>query len=188
MIVAGEEAFARRVALGVIVTTSLSAWHFFIPFMFVFDFLKRTKASRQYTQQYMFLRNMALDVAEEIRIGKDVENSFSKMENSINQHQRGLNLSSENLLRCRMKTAHLLVDHYLKMLDADGNDYITIVRNAYPERKDYAQFLTHLSTAEKEADLLLMKTIGAPGKRLQKMSAEHRQLEIQREKDLVILY
>jgi len=188
IILAGEEAFARRVALAVIVTTSVSAWQFFMPFMFIFDFFKRGKAIRRYTQRYMFLRKMALGAAEEIRAGKDMGDGISPIESTLSRHWRDLGPSSESLTQCCIRVAHLLVDHYLKMLDAGGDSYSTMIRSAYPAQQDYAAYLTRLSASEKEADLLLMEAVRAPEDQREKVSAEHRQLERQREKDLVIIY
>lgn len=188
IVLAGEKAFARRVALGVIVTSELSAWHFSIPFMFIFDFLKRVRGTRQYSQQYMFLRTMALDALAHSPGGKGLEDELLQIEGTIDRHQKRLNLPSQDLLRCRMKTAHLLIDGYMKMLNGDGESYSAIVRSAFPDREDYTRHLAQLSEAEKEADLLLIELTTASEKRRKKIAAEHRQLDIQREKDLDIVY
>ena len=188
IILAGERAFARRVALGVIVTSELSAWHFSIPFMFIFDFLKRVRATRQYSQQYMFLRTMALDAAANSPGKEGLEGEILQIENTLDRHQKLLNLPSQDLLRCRMRTIHLLVDGYTKMLNGNGESYSAIVRSAYPDREDYAQHLAQLSVVEEETDLLLIELTAASEKHWKKVAAEHRQLNIQREKDLDIVY
>jgi hypothetical protein len=54
MILFAEEALARQVALGVIVTSPLTVWHYLIPFMFIFDFLRRNTILRRYAKHFLF--------------------------------------------------------------------------------------------------------------------------------------
>jgi hypothetical protein len=54
LVLDGEESFARAVALGVIVKRPPSAWHFLLPGMFLFDFLRRSSETRRYSDLFLF--------------------------------------------------------------------------------------------------------------------------------------
>lgn len=58
-----EESFARVVALGIHVKRPLSTWHFFLPGMFIFDFLRRSSEIKRYGDLFLFPRKLALEAA-----------------------------------------------------------------------------------------------------------------------------
>ena len=69
LILKSETLFAREVALGVVVTRPLNSWYYLIPGMFIIDFLRRQKAIRQYSRDYLFPRRHALYCAKELMDG-----------------------------------------------------------------------------------------------------------------------
>ena len=168
-------------------TAEVSAGQFLIPFMFVFDFIKRNRTIRQYTQRYMHLREVALDAAAAIYWGSDREQAVSQAEKELGRERSGHCLSDDVFSR-RAKVVKLLIDLYAKMLDTDENDYAGLIRDVYPSREDYERHLCQLTLAETEADRLLLEMGAASEDRRKAMASEHRHLETQREKDLAILY
>lgn len=73
-----EESFARAVALGVHVKRPLSTWHFLLPGMFIFDFLRRSIEIKRYGDLFLFPRKLALNGALEMIKGEDKKISFQE--------------------------------------------------------------------------------------------------------------
>jgi hypothetical protein len=184
IILCAEESFAREVALGVIVTRPLTVWHYFIPFMFVLDFLRRNSVIRSYTKHFMFPRKLAIDAAQDITNGEDKENRLSRVEEEIKEWLNALNLYSSALHRSQMEVVNLLIDHYSKLLNADGDIYNYLVKNAYNHQESYAAFLSRLASVEKEVDRAITETLGENEKLREKILAEQQQVEKQRKKML----
>src|SRR5512139_3046425 len=109
-----EESFARAVALGVIVKRPPSAWHFLLPGMFLFDFLRRSGETRRYSDLFLFPRRLALDGAFDLLHGEEREKVFLKAEEEVRGWLITLKLDSERLLRAHMSQVTLLVDHYIR--------------------------------------------------------------------------
>ena len=188
MILSFEESFAREVALGVIVTRPLTVWRQLIPFMFIFDFLRRTSVIRGYTQNFMFPRKVAIAAAQDINSGEERENRLSRVEEEIKEWLSSLRLYSSALHLSQMEVVNLLIDHYSKLLNADGDTYNYLVKNAYIRREDYAAFLSRLASMEKEVDRAMTETLGENETLREKILAEQRQLEKQREKNLAEIF
>jgi hypothetical protein len=147
-----EESFARAVALGVHVKRHLTPWHFLLPGMFLFDFLRRSSETRRYSALFLFPRKLALDGALEIIKGEDRKEILSQIEEKMEQWLSSLNLYSEKLHRSHMEQIYLLIDHYSKMLRTEGDSYPALVKNAYQSREQYEAYLHRLNAAEQEVD------------------------------------
>jgi hypothetical protein len=147
-----EESFARAVALGVHVKRPLTAWHFLLPGMFIFDFLRRSSEASRYSALFLFPRKLALDGALEIIKGEDRKKILSQIEEKMGQWLSSLNLYSEKLHRSHMEEIYLLIDHYSKVLHAEGDSYPSLVKNAYQTREHYEAYLHRLTAAEQEVD------------------------------------
>lgn len=176
-ILAAEEAFARQVALSVIVTTPQSAFHYIIPFMFVFDFLRRTATIRHYTRHFLFPRRLALDAAQDILGGEERTKRLSEIELQIKAWLNGLKLYSSAVQQKQMDVIHLLVEHYTKLLQVNGDTYNALVRNRYDNRQNYEAYLRRLAAAEEELDGAVMEELGEDEKLRRRMEAERRQVE-----------
>src|SRR5512135_1059846 len=94
LILDGEESFARAVALGVVVKRPLSPWHFILPGMFLFDFLRRSSETRRYSDLFLFPRKLALNGTLNILSGEDREDILSRIEDKMKLWLASLNLSS----------------------------------------------------------------------------------------------
>jgi hypothetical protein len=160
LILDSEESFARAVALGVIVKRPPSAWHFLLPGMFLFDFLRRSSETRRYSDLFLFPRRLALKGALEILNGEDRKKILSRIEDDVKQWLVSLSLYSERLHRRQMDVIDLLVDHYSRLLHAEGNHYPDLIRYAYPAREFYEDYLHRLSTAEQEVDHAIVEIRG----------------------------
>ncbi len=184
LILDGEESFARAVALGVVVKRPLSPWHFILPGMFLFDFLRRSGETRRYSDLFLFPRKLALSGTLNILSGEDREDILSRIEDKMKQWLASLNLSSEILLRKEMDEINLLVDHYSRLLRAEGNDYQGLIKDAYPARESYEAYLNRLGVAEKEGDLVIAEMRGKTEEILERLRAERVQVMELRAKEI----
>ena len=184
VILEAEESFARAVALGVHVKRPLSAWHFILPGMFIFDFLRRSSETRRYSTLFVFPRKLALDGALKIIKGEDRKKIFSEIEEEMKQWLSSLNLYSERLHRKHMDEIDLLIDHYSKLLHAEGNNYPDLVKDAYPTRESYEAYLHRLSAAEQEVDHAIAEIRGETDEIWGRLRAEQIQVMELRTKEV----
>ena len=68
--------------------------------------------------------------------------------------------NSDKIRQAQTKEIDLLIEHYLRLLQADGNDYISLVVNAYQNRQNYIALLEQLETAEKKVTEAARLTLG----------------------------
>jgi hypothetical protein len=184
LILDAEELFARIVALGVHVKRPLSAWHYILPGMFILDFLRRSGETRRYSALFVFPRKLALDGALDIIQGENRKQTLSQIEEKMKQWLSSLNLYSEKLHRKYMDVIDLLVDHYSKLLHAEGNSYRALVNHAYGTRAPYEVYLKHLSAAEQDADLALAEIRGGTEEIGERLRAEQIQVMELRAKEV----
>jgi hypothetical protein len=184
LILAAEEAFARQVALGVIVTMPQSAFHYLIPFMFIFDFLRRSATVRHYTKQFLVPRRLALEAAQDILRGEDRTKRLSTIEPQIKAWLNGLKLYSSAVQQKQMDVIQLLVEHYIILLQASGDSYDGLVRNGYDNRQNYESHLKHLADEEEGLDRAILEELGQNEKLGQKLRAEREQVRRLSEKRL----
>jgi hypothetical protein len=184
VILNAEESFARAVALGVYVRRPLTAWRFLLPGMFIFDVLRRSSEIRRYSDLFLFPRKLALDGALDILNGEDRKNILSQIEKEIRQWLTSLKIYSERLLRGHMDEIHLLIDHFSKLLNAVGNSYYALVKNAYKTREQYEAHLHQLTAAEQEIDQAISNIHGEAIDIWERLRAEQAQAEKLREKEV----
>jgi hypothetical protein len=184
IILEAEESFARTVALGVVVKKPLTAWHFIIPGMFIFDFLRRNSETRRYSELFLFPRKTALHGTLNVLKGDDRKQVLSRMEEDIRQWLIPLKLYSERLLRGHMEQINLLIDHYIKLFQVEGNSYPELVRNAYKTQDQFMGYLERLVTAEQEVDGAVAEIHGGIPEIWERLRAEQVQVESLRKKDI----
>jgi hypothetical protein len=188
IILEAEESFARTVALGVVVKKPLTPWHFIIPGMFIFDFLRRNSETRRYSELFLFPRKSALHGAFDVLKGDDRKQVLSRVEEDIRQWLISLKLYSERLLRGHMEQIHLLIDHYIALFQAEGNSYHELVRNAYKTQDQFVGYLQRLAAAEQEVDGAVAEIHGKTPEIWQCLRAERVQVEEMRGKELERIY
>jgi hypothetical protein len=171
-----EESFARAVALGVHFKRPVTAWHFLLPGIFIFDFLRRSSETRRYSNLFLFPRKLALDGALDILNGGDPKKILTQIENHMKQWLASLNLYSEKLHRKHMEEISLLIDHYSKVLHAEGNNYPGLVKYAYADRESYEAYLHRLSAAEQEVDHAIAEMRGETKEIRERLQAEQIQV------------
>jgi hypothetical protein len=184
LVLDGEESFARAVALGVLVKRPLSAWHFLLPGMFLFDFLRRSSETRRYSDLFLFPRKLALKGVLDILNGEDRNEILSQIEDNVKRWLVSVNLYSERLQRKHMDVIDLLMDHYSRLLHAEGNDYPDLIRYAYPARESYETYLHRLSAAEQEVDQAIVEIRGETKEIMERLRMERVQVSELRTKEV----
>jgi hypothetical protein len=184
MILSAEESFAREVALGVQVTRPFTVWHYMIPGIFIIDFLRRGSAVRRYSFHFMFPRRLALDVAQDVTLGEDRGRRLLRAREETETWLHSLNLYSEGLTRSQTAMVRLLVDHYDRLLKADGDSYYALIEKAYATREGYEAFLSRLASAEEKVDQGIIEALGETEGLRERLIAERTQVDRQREKHL----
>jgi hypothetical protein len=182
MILMTEEQMAREVTLGVIVTRPLTVWHYIIPGMFIIDFLRRGSALRKYTEHFMFPRKRAIDAAQALAQGQDEDAVSSRLENETRLWLNSLDLYTPGLLDAQLAVIKLLVDHYARLLNADGVSIYALIKAAYESRDRFQEHIDELTAAEADVDRELIAKLGETDKLKAKISAEQKQLEERRSK------
>ena len=188
MIVSAEEQFAREVTLGVIVQQPLSVWHFLIPGVFIFDFLRRNTAISRYTKHFMFPRRLAIDAAQNLLRGYETASVNSRTAAEIENWLNALGLFSPQLERAQKKTIDLLIVHYGKLLAAEGASYDELIENAYASREAFETHLRELSAAEDDIDRELIAQAGDDQKLREKLQLEKQQVAMRRQKILEAIF
>jgi hypothetical protein len=184
MILAAEKQFAREVTLGVIVQRPLSVWHYMIPGMFIFDFLRRTSAISRYTKHFLFPRQLAIDAAQRLLHGHEKAAENSQVAAEIQNWLSSLNLYSLQLAQAQQRAVDLLIAHYGKLLNAEGNSYDELIENAYSAREAYEAQVRELTAAEAEIDRAVIEKAGNNEKLKEKLQLEAQQVELRRKKIL----
>jgi hypothetical protein len=182
MIVAAEQQFAREVTLGVIVGRPLALWQTIIPGMFIIDFLRRGSAIKQYTRHFMFPRKLALDAARAEIQGQELAAASADLENDISNWLHAMKLYTPELHQAQTAVIHVLTGHYSKLLKAEGDTYLLLIKRAYQNREGFQIFLDQITAAEKEVDRELMNKFGENPKIEEKLLAERKQVEKRRQK------
>ncbi|MEE8329612.1 MAG: NF038143 family protein [Thermodesulfovibrionia bacterium] len=180
IIQSAEEEFAREVALGVLVARPVSVWETLIPFMFIMDYLRRGSVVRLYVRNFMFPRKMAIDAALDINSGEDREKRLLRVEEAIKEWLNSLKLYSPGLHRNQMEVIALLIEHYSKLLNSDGDTYNSLVKSAYNNRGNYEAYLSRLVSLEKEVDRAIIEKLGETENLRQRLLAEQLQVEERR--------
>jgi hypothetical protein len=81
-----------------------------------------------------------------------------------------------------MSVVRLLVDHYAKLLQEEGDTYYSLVRNGYENRENYELYLSRLASLEGEVDRDIVDKSPADENSKQRLLAEQREVENRRQK------
>ena len=154
-IIAQEEVFAHTLALKVLDRPKLSIWMILIPVIFVYFFYRYQRFSsgrKAFCENYLVSRKRALNEAlEVIRTGRKPDINALARQSSLPQEVREKNT----------EVLAVLVDHYIDLLHADGEDFPALVRSAYKTRTNFLLFVNQLNQAEKALNRALEPHLAA---------------------------
>jgi hypothetical protein len=83
---------------------------------------------------------------------------------------------------------NLLIDHYIKLFQVEGNSYQELVRNAYETQDQFMGYLQRLVAAEQEVDEAVAEIHGGTPEIWQRLRTEQVQLEEMRRKEIERIY
>jgi plasmid maintenance system killer protein len=161
-ILAQENAVAKAVARSVIGESSVTVWDVLIPIIFIFNVLKFKRAREIFALNFLFTKKLALQGAfDMIKTGQSREDALAQIRNRTSEilasDKKGI--YSIKIRQKQMREVELLLDHYYRLLNADGKDYSSMVRNAYLTRKDFIAFAKQLEGIEKEVNRAASQTV-----------------------------
>ena len=162
-ILSQERALAKTVASAVIGQTTVTVWDVLIPIVFVFNVLKFKRAREVFTLNFLFTKKLALEGAfMMVKTGQSREDALGQIRDRTSQilasDKKGI--YSIKIRQKQMREIELLLDHYFRLLNAEGKDYASMVRQAYRTRQNFAAFLKELEGIEKEVNRAASQTVG----------------------------
>jgi len=161
-ILSQERSLAKTVANGVIGQNPVGVWDVLIPIVFLFNFLSFKRARETFALNFMFTKKLALEAAfNMIKRELNKEEAMTQIKDKTSQilasDKKGI--YSVKIRQKQMREIELLIDHYYRLLNAEGKDYVTMVKNTYKNRKDYAAFIMQLEQVEKEVNRAATQTL-----------------------------
>jgi len=163
MIFAREKRLANSVALQAIQTKPFSVWEVLIPIIFVLSFMRSREQREVFAQNLMFTKKMALDAAVEmLKNGLSKEAALQRITAETQSLLSSIpaGVYSDAIRQKQLAEIELLIDHYCRLLQADGGDYAALTADAYRTRKDYAFFFERLALAEHAVAEAARETLG----------------------------
>lgn len=163
MILSRETAMARAVALATIKPRPFSVWEVLIPIIFIFGYMRSKETREVFTQNVLFTKKMAMQAAFDM-LKKDqtresvMERIRSKTREMIATIPGGI--YSEEIRQEQLKEIELLVDHYCRLLNSDGDDYDSLVFNAYRTPERLTEFFERLQKTEESVGRAARNTLG----------------------------
>ena len=161
-ILAYERSLAKAVASAVIESKPLSVWEITIPILFVTNFFRFKRSREVFTLNFLFTKKLALEAAfEMIKKGHSKDEAMSRIKdktrNILASDQKGV--YSQKVRQKQLNEMELLIDHYRRLLGADGKDFTSMMKHAYRTRESYDKFLGKLKGAEIEVNRAAKQTV-----------------------------
>jgi uncharacterized Fe-S cluster-containing radical SAM superfamily enzyme len=163
LILSGERSLATSVARVVIKLPPISAWEVMIPILLVFSFAKSKESREIFVQNFMFTKQLALKAARDmIKEGQSREEIMSRIEEETRSLLASVKegLYSEQVRLMQLAEIDLLIDHYRRVLQADGDNHASWIIHSYGSRENYTAFLERLKGAEKAVYTAAVQTVG----------------------------
>ena len=154
---------AQGLALSLIRFKTLTVWEIMIPVIFILNYVKLKHSREIFVQNQMFTKKMALDAALDMK-KKDAspETVMAQIQSKTKELVSSVpgGIYSDDIRRQQLKEIDLLIDHFSQLLNAEGNDYASLVTYAYQTAADYSSFLEQLKSAENEVMAAARRTLG----------------------------
>lgn len=163
IVLSRETNIARLIALKVLKPKPFTVWEVLIPIFFIFGYMKSKEQREIFAQNLLFTKKMALDAAYDM-----LKNDHSRQSAELQMKKKTDDLLaalpddvySEAIRQEQLKEMDLLMGHYCKLMQAEGQDYDTLVLDAYRVRAEYNSFLEVLRDAEERVTQAARQTLG----------------------------
>lgn len=136
------------------------------PLLFLIDYLRIKTELDSTKENLLFTKKLALDAARNIKNGeekrKEMEKIISETNELLEKDREGI--YSEKIRDKQLEEIEILVNHYLKLLNVEGEEYMALVSHAY-SKNAYLSFLRKLGEAEKRVNQAAIDTLRTGGKK-----------------------
>ncbi len=164
-ILAQERRWAVAVARSFSQPRPISVWEVMIPVLLIFNYARSRNARDVMVQNLLFTKRLALDGACEIldrgKTRHAVVEAFEERTRELLDTVQG-GLYSQAIRDRQLAEMQLLLDHYLALLQAEGQRVEDLTRNAYGTLERYQAFLGKLEEAEGEVNRAALSTLEQP--------------------------
>ncbi len=124
----------------------------------------KSKETREiFAQNVMFTKKMALQAAfDMLKKGEARKSVMERIESKTQDMIASVpgGIYSAEIRREQLKEIDLLIDHYQRLLESQGNDYDSLVFNAYQTPNQLADFFARLQKAEESVGQAARSTLG----------------------------
>ena len=154
---------AQGLAASLIRPKTLTVWEIMIPVIFILNYVKLKHSREIFVQNQMFTKKMALDAARDMKKkGASKEAVMEQIQDKTRELLTSVpgGIYSDDIRRQQLKEMDLLLDHYIKLLNAEGRDYASLVTNAYQSAAEYNSFFSELTIAETAVMGAAQRTLG----------------------------
>jgi hypothetical protein len=175
IVVSGETMIARSVALATIKPRPFSVWEVLIPIIFIFGYIRSKEQREVFAQNILFTKKMAMQAAfNMLKKGQTRESAMEKIRSKTREMIASIpdGIYSDEIRQEQLKEIDLLVDHFCRLLNSEGDDYDSLVFNAYRTPDRLAEFFEQLQKAEDRVGRAAQNTLGgnADNRTLEKMN------------------
>jgi hypothetical protein len=134
MILSRERSWAQAITAKVMRPKPLTVWDVMIPIIFIMNYMDSKKRRELFAENLMFTKKLALEAARDL-LGKgqsrEQVSAMIEQKTSSVLASENTGIYSEEIRQSQIKEIDVLIDHYLKLLNAEGKDYSSLVINAY---------------------------------------------------------
>jgi len=180
-IFAYERIFAFKLGERVLEKPKLSVWMILIPLIIVYHMYRHQKyveARSKFAENFLMTRRWALaEAGYVVAEGKKKDARGISAQASMPDDARDFHIA----------LISTLLDHYVDLLRADGDDVESLIRTAYGSRTNYMLYLNQLSQTEKRLNAALEPHLSKEHKdikqtihRIEQIAEEMRREEVRR--------
>jgi len=175
--------FTREVALAVYGKRSVPVWYFYVPFMFLLEAIRKGSFIRTFLQASTLPQELAINAALELNRGEDKVTLLLRIEEPIRKWLSDLGIDTPGLFQKQMEEIGLQLEHYSRLLKADGDTYHALVKGAYTNREQYEVFLSQLHSVGRDACREVVAILGDNKELAKRVQLTQQQSEKLREQE-----
>jgi hypothetical protein len=159
-----ERSWAKEVSFAAMRSKPLTVWEVMIPIFIIFNHMRLKGAREVFAQNLLFTKKLALDAA--LAMTKNGQSKARAM-SPVEEKTKALMASAKDgiysgqIRQKQLEEILLLIDHYCRLLQAEGEDFTTLVAHSYSTLNQYESFLEVLKGAEGEVNRAAVKTLGS---------------------------
>ena len=158
-----DRRLAKSVSLKVIKPKPISVWEMLIPVIFILSYMRAKDSRETFAQNLLFTKKLALTATfDMVKKNHSMEAVMIEIKTQTDALLSSMpkDVYSDDIRQEQMKEIDLLMEHYGKLMQAEGEDYASLVIDAYRTKANYAAFQEKLKAAEKKVAKAAQQTLG----------------------------